>query len=235
MRGKFRLTPVLDRVGWNMKPRANIKIYNEDCLPAMRQMKDNEFDLAIVDPPYGIGKNWNKDTLSKFYKHKSTYKNDKPPDENYFKQLFRVSKYQIIWSANYYWQYLNPTTNIIWWDKMIDPIKHKRSAGELGWTNITKLPANQFTFSWNGCATSEPRYGFHPHEKPVALYKWLLKNYAKPGDRILDTHLGGGSITIACWDMGFDLVGYEIDKDYYEAAMKRFKNHTAQLQLDLAV
>ena len=218
-----------------MKPTANIKIYNEDCLPAMRQMKDNEFDLAIVDPPYGIGKNWNKDTSSKFYKHKSSYKNDKPPGGEYFKELFRASKHQIIWGANYFWQYLNPTTNIIWWDKVINPIKHKRSAGELAWTNITRFPANQFTFSWNGCATSEPRYGLHPHEKPVLLYKWLLKIYANPGDRILDTHLGSGSIAIACWDMGFDLVGYEIDKDYYKAAMKRFKNHTAQLQLDLVV
>ncbi len=210
---------------------AEIKLIHGDCLPAMEAMADNEYDLAIVDPPYGIGENWKKDTSSKFYKHKSSYKNDKIPDDRYFKELFRVTKNQIIWGANYYWQYLKPTTNIIWWNKMIDPIKHLKSAGELAWTNITKLPANQFNFSWNGCATSEPRYGFHPHEKPVTLYKWLLKNYAKPGDKILDTHLGSGSIAIACWDMGFDLTGYEIDKDYYDAAVNRFENHRRQLQI----
>ena len=159
------------------------------------------------------------------------FRSNKPPKKSYFKELFRVSKHQIIWGANYFWKYLPPTSHIIWWSKIIDPLKQFRSAGELAWTDITKFPANEFRFSWNGCATSEKRSGIHPHEKPVALYKWLLKNYANPSDRILDTHLGGGSIAIACFDMDFDLVGYEIDKDYYEKTMKRLKTHMAQLRL----
>jgi len=204
------------------------KIYNMDCMDGMKKFPDNYFEIAIVDPPYGIGKNWNKDTASKFYKHKSTYKNENIPDEKYFIELFRVSKNQIIWGANYYWQYLKPTTNIIWWDKMIDPLKHLRSAGELAWTNITKLPANQFTFSWNGCATSEPRYGFHPHEKPISLYAWLLRNYATAGDKMLDTHLGSASSVIACIELGFDYIGFEIDKGYFENAKKRNEQFKAQ-------
>ena len=207
-----------------------INLYNLDCLPAMKAMQDNEYNLAIIDPPYGIGEQWKKDTASKFYRHKSTYEN-KLLNELYFIELFRVSVNQIIWGANYYWNWLPPTSHIIWWDKMIDPAKHLRSAGELAWTSITKWPANIFRFSWNGCAVSEPRSGIHPHEKPTALYKWLLKNYAKPSDKILDPLLGSGSSAIAAYDMGFSFTGYEIDKSYFLAAQDRFKRHKAQGRL----
>lgn len=208
-----------------------IELLNIDCMQYMSTQEDNAFDLACVDPPYGIGKNWNKDTVSKFYKHKSSYDNKNIPDEKYFLELFRVSKNQIIWGANYFWKYLKPTSNIIWWDKLIRPEKHLRSAGELAWTSITRWPANQFTFSWNGCATSEPRSGIHPHEKPIALYKWLLNNYAKKGQTILDTHLGSGSSAIAAYYFGCDFVGCEIDKDYFNATQKRFDHETRQMVL----
>lgn len=220
-----------------MKPRANIQIYNEDCLPAMRQMKDNEFDLAIVDPPYGIGES-NKDfssrsKLADANKYQPKEWDKEPPSPEYFKELFRVSKNQIIWGANHFLGKTSPAWVV--WDK--DNGMNDYADCELAWTSFNKA-VRKFKYRWNGMLQEDMRnkeHRIHPTQKPVALYKWLLKNYAKTGDRILDTHLGSGSIAIVCWDMGFDLVGYEIDKDYYEAAMKRFKNHTAQLQLDLAV
>lgn len=208
-----------------------IKLINADCLPAMKDMPDKAYDLAIVDPPFGIGKNWKKDTGSPFYRHKSSYQNNKIPSKKYFSELFRISRHQIIWGANYYWKYLSPTSNIIWWNKKIDPIKHLRSAGELAWTSVTKFPANMVTLTWNGCCTCEPRTGFHPHEKPVALYKWLLTNYAKQGDKILDTHGGSMSIAIACHDLGFDLDLYEIDKDYFQDGKERVESHQRQTML----
>lgn len=197
----------------------------------MKTLPDNAFDLAIVDPPFGIGKNWKKDTRSKFYKHQKSYNNEKPPAKAYFKELFRVSKYQIIWGCNYYWQHLEPTNNLIFWDKGIEPDKHLRSAGNLAWTNITKYPFNKVMLWWCGAITCEPRSGIHPHESPVLLYKWLLHNYAKKGWKILDTHLGSGSSRIAAYDMGFDFTGIELDKYYFEAQEKRFKQHIAQLTL----
>lgn len=197
------------------------EFYNSDCLTAMRDYPNNHFDLAIVDPPYGIGKNWKKDKNSLFYKHESTYKNDAIPQKDYFDQLFRISKHQIIWGANYFWHYLKPTSNIIFWDKIINPLTQLKSAGELAWTSKTHLPAHIFKFSWNGCATSEPRYGFHPHEKPITLYRWLLKYYASHGDLILDTHVGSASSLIAFEMEGFNYVGFEIDKNYYDEAKKR--------------
>ena len=206
------------------------KLYLMDCMEGMKTFPDKYFDLAIVDPPYGIGKNWNKDTASNYYRHKSSYKN-KPLNEDYFNNLFRISKDQIIWGANYYWNFLKPTSNIIWWDKFIDPKKHLRSAGELAWTSITKYPANSFRFSWNGCVRDGERIGIHPHEKPVQLYKWILHNYAKPDFKIIDTHAGSCSSVIAFLDYGCDWIAFEIDKDYYEAANRRIENHKLQLKL----
>ena len=210
--------------------KANIQIYNKDCLLAMREMKDNEFDLAIVDPPYGGGQRmnfrFNDDP------NKKVYENIRP-EKKYFDELFRVSKSIIVWGGNYFTDMLPVSKCWISWYKG-QPID-SFSDFELAWTNINYRSRSVKIESY-GLNHSDKRNGnivIHPTQKPIALYKWLLKNYAEPGQRILDTHLGSGSIAIACWDMKFDLVGYEIDEDYYKAAIKRFENHKAQLQLDL--
>ena len=208
-------------------------IYNEDCLKAMKQMKDNQFDLAIVDPPYGISITKNKRLNNN---SKKDWDKEIPPPE-YFKELFRISKNQIIWGGNYFIEYLKNTRCYLNWDKL----NHSDTYAdcEMAWTSFDKN-AKIFKYMWDG-----NRYGFigaiqgvgkksirtHPTQKPVALYEWLLMNYAKEGDTILDTHLGSGSIAIACHNLGFDLTGYEIDKDYFEAATKRIEQHKAQIRL----
>lgn len=206
------------------------RVFNMDCMEAMKDFPDKFFEMAIVDPPYGIGESWKKDPNSPFYNHSSSYKNVLPEAE-YFAELFRISKDQLIWGANYYWNYLKPSNNLIFWDKLRDPFVTFNSAGELAWTSKTHVSFSKATFEWNGCLACEKRPGIHPHEKPVKLYKWLLKNYAKEGDKILDTHLGSGSSRIAAFDMGFDFTGYELDKDYFEASEKRFQQHKSQLKL----
>jgi site-specific DNA-methyltransferase (adenine-specific) len=207
------------------------EVFNEDCMIGMSRYADKYFDLAIVDPPFGIGQSWTKDPNSKFYKHRSTYKNNSVPTQEYFTELFRVSKDQIIWGCNYYWNYLTPSNNLIFWDKCRDPFVTFNSAGELAWTSKTHVSFSKVTLQWNGCLTSEDRSGIHPHEKPIGLYAWQLKNYANPGDKVLDTFLGSGSSRIAAHDMGFDFTGFEIDKDYFEAAEKRFQQHISQLTM----
>ena len=177
-------------------------LYNADCMDMMAKYPDGYFDLAIVDPPYGIGQDWRKNTKSPFFKHCSTYKNKSIPDKKYFDELFRVSDKQIIWGGIYYTQYLPPTGAWIFWDK-------KRS---------------EKTFAAQGEVVCEPRSGIHPHEKPVLLYKWLLSKYAEPGMRILDTHLGSGSIAIACCELGFQLEACEVYKNYFKASCKRIMN-----------
>jgi site-specific DNA-methyltransferase (adenine-specific) len=206
-----------------------ITLIHGDCMDYMRTLPDKAYDLAICDPPYGIGENWRKDPNSKFYKHKSSYNNKQIPDKEYFEQLFRVSKNQIIWGANYYTEHLPVRNSWIVWDKRRTE-KTFSAEGELAWTSFN-IPLRFARFLWNGCVTCEPRYGKHPHEKPVSLYRWLLKNYANAGDRILDTHLGSGSICIACQDGGFEMTGIELDGDYYAAARKRLIQHQAQIQL----
>jgi len=200
-----------------------ISIYNCDCMELLKQTPDNYYSLALVDPPYGINANnhagkeengWNQ------YK-KSDWDNS-IPSEQYFKELFRVSKNQIIWGGNYMTEYLKPSMGWIIWDK--GQRDFSLADGEMAWTSFDRA-LRVFDFSR---AKLNKERGDHPTEKPVALYKWLLKNYAKEGDKILDTHLGSGSIAIACHDYKFDLVGCELDKDYYDAAVKRFNNHKAQ-------
>lgn len=196
-----------------------------DCMDmrtGMPSFPNKHFDLAIVDPPYGIGENWRKDTRSRFYSHSSSYKNDKVPGSEYFKELFRVSKNQIIWGGNYYTRYLPERNSWIVWDKVADyPTQHK-SEGELAWTSFN-IPLRIVKVLWNGCCVHEPRFGAHPHEKPTALYRWLVENYAKPGDKLLDTHVGSASSLIAFESLGFDYTGFEIDPDYYEASTARMK------------
>ena len=217
-------------------------IYNQDCMEAMKEMSDNQFDLAIVDPPYGLGANKivKVSKNDKIYKDLQSKKWDtKKPTKKYFQELQRVSKNQIIWGGNYFCEIWNEGTNrgFIFWNKIQCSDKH--ADGELAWTSFDKN-AKMFSFCWSG-----NRYGFkgniqgvgkpskriHATEKPVELYEWLLMNYAKEGDTILDTHLGSGSIAIACHNLGFHLTGYEIDKEYFEAAKKRIEQHKQQGRL----
>lgn len=205
-----------------------VQLHNSDCLEAMRQMPDKAFDLAIVDPPYGIEINMNMGRRKgKKQTHTPKTWDDGIPTDEYFDELFRVSKFQIIWGGNYF--PLPLTKSWIFWDKQV-PEGVDFADGELAWTSGDKTLI-KVTIPYSGFRGSDHGGKIHPTQKPVKLYKWLLHNYAKSGDRILDTHLGSGSIAIACHDMGFDLEAYEIDKDYYDAACKRLKNHQLQQTL----
>lgn len=212
--------------------------YNIDCMEYMKTLPDKHFELAIVDPPYGIGfgefNRTNKDTLGNRYKA-NKYKNgkwdDAIPDDDYFKELKRVSKNQIVWGGNYFpYLWKNGCKGFIFWYKG-NPVPNF-SDGELAWTSFNKV-ARQFDYRYYGNleGDSSASEKIHPTQKPVALYEWLLTNYAKPGDKILDTHLGSGSSRIACYNLGFDFVGCEIDEDYFKAQEERFKAHTAQQSL----
>lgn len=212
---------------------SEIKLYNQDCLEAMKQMPDKAFDLAIVDPPYGDsvvsgGYMNNAATgVAKVKQYNKAVWKQQAPTQEYFKEINRVSKNQVIWGANHYGM-MQPSSCWIVWDK--------QNTGyyadcELAWTSF-KTAVRKFTFMWNGMLQGnmkDKEHRIHPTQKPVALYRWIITNYAKEGNKILDTHLGSGSIAIACYDMGFDLTGYEIDKDYYDAAVKRLDNHKRQL------
>jgi len=207
-----------------------IELLNVDCMEYMKGLDDNAFDLAIVDPPYGVGENWKKDRFSPFYTHNSSYKNNSIPGEEYFTELFRVSADQIIWGANYYTQFLPARNSWIVWDKNRDYVKTHMAEGELAWTSFN-IPVRILKRTWNGFVRAEARHGVHPHEKPTGLYTWILNNYSAPGQKIIDTHLGSGSSAIAAHYQGYEFVGCEIDKDYYDAALARFDSETAQLAL----
>ena len=209
--------------------------YNSDCMEAMAQMEDNAFDLAIVDPPYGIGmaggKRYDRPSRPNSYHTKTKHKlkewdNERPPIK-YFKELNRVSKNQIICGANYFVEFLTPSMGWIYWGKMED--ESNFSDGELFYTSFNRALKSVYYHQFH--KTNGGKTRIHPTQKPIALYKWLLKNYAKEGDRILDTHLGSGSSRIAAHEMGFDFTGYEIDKDYFDAQEKRFQNHIKQQSL----
>lgn len=199
-----------------------INLYNEDCLQALRRMDTDQYDLAIVDPPYGIGISNNPVRQ----KHKKKNWDNKIPDTEYFTELLRVSKNQVIWGANYFIEYLYNTQNFIIWNKL-QPENFSLAMAEIAWSSIQK-PIKIFTYSIHKHNQTNK---IHPTQKPVELYKWILQNYAKEGDKILDTHLGSGSIAIACHDMGFSLDGYELDTDYFEAAKQRLEKHQQQLKL----
>jgi site-specific DNA-methyltransferase (adenine-specific) len=194
-----------------------------DCLPAMREMADKEFDLAIVDPPYGIGVNHNMGRRrgDKPSDYKPAIWDDESPPEVYFNELFRVSNNQIVWGANHFISKM-PLDSSCWilWDKgFSEDVSFAQF--ELAWTSFDST-----------CKKFDKHPGqqdrIHPTQKPIRLYQWLLLNYAKPGDRILDTHSGSGSLAIACDIMGFDLTAYEIDEDYYKASVDRLKKHQSQ-------
>ena len=208
------------------------KVYNMDCMEGMKQFKEGYFDLAIVDPPYGIGQDWKKRHKGVYYPE-TTYKNDQIPGEEYFKELFRVSKHQIIWGYNYYVDFLGPTNYLIVWDKLSgNNPEFKYSKGEIAFTS-KRIPLRFLQVPWDGYRMGKETgiKKIHPHQKPIELYRRLLQEYAEPMNCILDTHVGSGSNRIACYDMGFSFVGYEIDPDHYQAQEKRFKQHSAQQRL----
>tara|TARA_R100000149_G_C5877509_1_gene141495 strand:- start:1728 stop:2351 length:624 start_codon:yes stop_codon:yes gene_type:complete len=205
-------------------------ITNEDCMDLMARYEDNYFDLAIVDPPYGLGidgqKENKKGKQSDRKYHKQKQWDNKIPDKKYFNELERVSKNQIIWGANYFVKHLTKGTKgwVVWFK---------------GQTGLTMSDCELAYSSFN-CATRVVNINrvdllkqntIHPTEKPIRLYQWLLENYAKENDKILDTHLGSGSIAIACHNLGYEITGCELDKEYYEAAMKRIEQHKQQQRL----
>lgn len=197
--------------------------YNVDCMEYMRTLPDKAFDLAVVDPPYGISIT-DSGRLKKYNKNKERW-DDKTPPKEYFQQLFRVSKNQIIWGANYFG--LPPCRGFLIWDKQ-QPEDVSFASCEYAWTSFD-VSAKTFYFS----ALRDNVARIHPTQKPVALYAWIYSRYAKQGDKILDTHLGSGSSRIAAWDAGLDFVGCEIDPDYFKAQEERFATHTAQGNLFL--
>jgi site-specific DNA-methyltransferase (adenine-specific) len=208
------------------KGRSTIKIYNGDGEEYIKTCKE-KYSLAIIDPPYGININVSigrrkGDKKSNY--HKFSGNDSSIPSAEYFKDIFRTSKHQIIWGGNYMTDFLYPSPCWLLWDKGFSE-EVTFAQFELAWSSF-KSSAKKFNF--NAAAN---RNRIHPTQKPVQLYKWLLQNYAKEGDTILDTHLGSGSIAIACWDLGYDLTAFEIDKEYFDKACERIDWHTRQKQL----
>ena len=211
-----------------------IDLTNEDNMKLMARYPDNYFELAIVDPPYGILNQ--KTIITKTHKNgtKTTNKNHKPilwdsvPSEKYFKELKRISSNKIIFGANYFLQFLDVSSGWVCWDKLVSNDVHFASV-EFLYTSFTSSSKIIKISPFDNLRGGKDRV--HPTQKPVKLYEWLLMNYAKEGDKILDTHLGSGSIALACHNLGFDLVGCELDTEYYEAACKRLKRHQAQLTM----
>ena len=210
-----------------MKITDKIEITNEDNMLLMARYPDNFFDLAIVDPPYmednkalkSLGKKRTQFDVFTFI----------PPKEKYFQELKRVSKNQIVWGGNYFTDLLPVSRGWICWDKI--QAMNKFSDFELAYTSFDKV-CNTFRFCNNGgFIVKGIDLKIHPTQKPKELYKWILDKYAKQGDKILDTHLGSGSIAIACHDYGFELTACELDTEYYEKAVQRIKNHVSQQKL----
>jgi len=216
------------------------QVFNRDCMEAMKEFPDKFFELAIVDPPYGIGAGkrvgskrnglylggFDSDT-----RYKTSEWDNAAPESAYFEELKRVSKNQIVWGGNYFTDKLSVSRGWIFWDKK--PLMPNYSDGELAWSSFNCV-LRRIEIMWMGKIRSGIEKGYiaiHPTQKPIALYKWLLKNYAKEGDKILDTHLGSGSSRIAADQMGFDFWGYELDKDYFDASVKRFNQYKAQTVL----
>ena len=211
-------------------------VYLEDCVTALKRYADNHFDLAIVDPPYGL----NIAATGSIGRDKFTPKtwDEKIPDDEYFIELQRVSKNQIVWGGNYFpYLWKNGCKCFICWNKLNH--HDNRADVEMAWTSFNKL-AKYCEYMWDGNrygtkgniqGVGKPTIRIHPTEKPVFLYEWILKNFAEEGNLILDTHLGSGSSRIAAYKGGFSFVGFEIDKEYYEKQEKRFNDFKSQLRL----
>lgn len=194
------------------------KLYHMDCMEGMKQFPDKYFELAIVDPPYGIGISGNPVRQQ----HKKKSWDNAPPSEDYFNELRRVSKSQIIWGGNYF--DLPPCKGYLIWDKE-QPFDFSLAMCEFAWCSIDR-PAKMFRYR-----VLNETNKIHPTQKPIALYEWLLANYAKQGDKILDTHVGSASSLIACHNMGFEYIGFEIDEDYHKMATERLEAVKAQTRL----
>lgn len=207
--------------------------YNMDCMEGMKEFPDKYFDLAIVDPPYGIGADKGTGGFGHFEPRK--YKggwDTATPNEKYFNELMRVSKNSIVWGGQYMTEYLKPCTKWVVWDKVGEgKFKNPYSKCELAWTSLNGV-VDKFVYYQMGFINDSKEERIHPTQKPVALYKWLLTNYAKEGDIILDTHVGSASSLIACYDLGFDYVGFEIDEEYYKLAKKRLDEEMMQIRFD---
>jgi len=211
-----------------------ITITNEDNMSLMARYPDNYFDLAIVDPPYGIDMDNQKVRVkpsrpnSYLRAGQNQYKKsdwDKEmPNKKYFTELFRISKNQIIWGANYFCEFIPSGKGWIYWDKQMGD--NNFSSGEFAYQSIQIKSSSLSIPSMRVAGTR-----IHPTQKPVKLYEWILMNYAKENDKILDTHLGSGSIAIACHDYGFELTACELDKEYYDKAIQTIKNHVSQQKL----
>jgi site-specific DNA-methyltransferase (adenine-specific) len=225
-----------------MKITDKITVTNEDNLTLMARYPDKYFELAIVDPPYGIGadenafKNGVNCKANGFKEHKKSNWDNAIPTKEYFDELKRVSKNQIIWGGNYFTEHLPPVMSWIIWDKM--QYNFSFSHGEMAWNSFnTKLlifkyaRGNESGFAPKIPSGMKQGLNIHPTQKPIALYKYCLENFANEGDKILDTHFGSGSIAIACHDYGFDLTACELDPEYFEKSVKRLKNHVAQQKL----
>lgn len=192
----------------------NVRLLHTDCMEYMRGLPDNFFELAVVDPPYGIGGFTQSET-----KKYGDYKwNEMPPSDEYFKELKRVSKHRIIWGANYYNCFEGGNGAIVWNKQTPHPSLSVCEIASVSWGKRV----NYFNYQWHGLGMHKKRSGWHPCEKPLALYKWIYENYAKPGWNILDTHLGSGSSAIVAAKMGFDFIGCELDKEYYDKAVARY-------------
>lgn len=219
-----------------MKVTDKITITNEDNMLLMARYPDNYFDLAIVDPPYGIGedgaKNHSRSKATKAKKYTAKNWDNSPPKKDYFFELKRVSKNVIIWGANHFIENIPNANSSCWivWNKL--------NTGdfadcELAYTSFN-TSVRKFDFMWNGMLQGDMKNKetrIHPTQKPAALYKWILDKYAKENDKILDTHLGSGSIAIAAHDYGFELTACELDKEYYDKAIQRITSHTNQQKL----
>ncbi len=216
----------------------SVSLSCEDCMALMARYPDKHFDLAIVDPPYGIERFKKGFGTTRFKMDSRTAKDglkwDNAPSAEYFAELRRVSQNQIVWGANYFpslWE--KPCRGFIYWAKS-NPVANFAD-GEMAWTSFDK-PARQFDYAWGGLSDgvvgrNKKEKSIHPTQKPVKLYKWLLENYAKPGMKILDTHLGSGSHAIACHYAGVHLTACEIDPDYFAAAQERIARETRQTTL----
>ncbi len=211
-----------------------IDVRNIDCMDLMKQYPDKHFDLAIVDPPYGIDRGGQTETFTKNPKHKRRSHKQKDwdnaiPTAEYFIELERVSKNQIIWGANYFVEHLTKgTMGWIFWYKGQEGLS--MSDGEVAYSHFQNATMQ---INLNRGLIAQKGVSIHPTRKSVELYRQLLHNYAQRGQKILDTHLGSGSIAVACYDMGYELTASEIDKEYFDSAMKRISEHTIQIRLAL--
>ena len=221
-------------------------VYHVDCMEYMKTLPDKFFDLAVVDPPYGIGINsmtFTKEGSERKFGHsacaKRDYKGkgewDKKPSKKYFDELMRVSRHQIIWGGNYFTDILPPCKGFLIWDKRCSEAMSNAFADcEMAWMSKGMGVARVFRYVWSGMIQGNMKNKedrFHPTQKPVALYEWIYRLFAKHGDKILDTHLGSGSSRIAAYDAGLDFVGCEINDYYFVEQERRFKEHTAQANM----